>query len=232
MPRPKIVHLPDRQSNRAKSRTAPFRKRRVRHPKKKVFTWWREDRPPAHPKKIRPHLGGAKVGHPDGVLPFAPRVRVLLKLARFGQVIANRVNVWFWNAALSGLNLLRRFRALLRFYFLRHFRPSKSCLRWRLHATSRAITPRQPAAQSCRCARVYITHQRIQNHFRSAGSHASIEQNEGKSRTLLKAKRAASEKDGSSTRWCEGPTPSRDSVGDGLNKWCRADGLAIRTERA
>ena len=110
---------------------------------------------------------------------------VLLKLARFGQVITDRVNVWFWNAALTTLNRLtrlRRFRALLRFHFLRHFRPSQSCLRWRLDATSRlgayvfiakahqAITPRRPAAQSCRCARVYITHQPIQNYFRSAHS--------------------------------------------------------------
>jgi hypothetical protein len=105
-------------------------------------------------------------------------VCVLVQLARFGQVITNRVNVWLWNAALnrlSTLSRLRRFRTLLRFYFLCHFRPSKSCLGWRLHATfhlgayvliaiaHQAITPRRPAAQSCRCARVYITHQQFWN---------------------------------------------------------------------
>ena|ERR1700722_3159654 len=64
---------------------------------------------------------------------------VLLRLARFGQVITDRVNVWFWNAALNRLSTLTRLtrcRTLLRFYFLRHLRPSKSCLRWHLHATS------------------------------------------------------------------------------------------------
>ena len=109
----------------------------------------------------------------------------LSQLARFGQVITHRVNVWFWNAALNRLNTLNRLtrcRTLLSFYFLRHLRPSKSCLRWRLHVTShlgayvfiakahQAITPRRPAAQSCRCAGVYITHQGIQNYFRSVDS--------------------------------------------------------------
>ena len=107
---------------------------------------------------------------------------VLLQLARFGQVITNRVNVWFWNAALNRLTRLRRFRSLLRFYFLRHLRPSKSCLRCDLHAAfhlgaylliasaHQAITPRRPAAQFRRSARVYNTRQRIQNYFRSADS--------------------------------------------------------------
>src|SRR5580704_2924374 len=52
---------------------------------------------------------------------------VLRQLARFGQVITNCVNVWFWNAALNPLNRLNRltrFRTLLRFYFLRHLRSS------------------------------------------------------------------------------------------------------------
>jgi hypothetical protein len=122
-----------------------------------------------------------RTGWPPAVCTHACAC-VLLQLARFGQVITNRVNVWFWNAALnrlSTLNRLTRFRTLLRFYFLGHLKPSKSCLRWRLQVTShlgayvliakahQAITPRRPAAQSCRCARVYITHQRIRNHFRS-----------------------------------------------------------------
>jgi hypothetical protein len=49
---------------------------------------------------------------------------VLLQLARFGQVITNCVNVWFWNAALNRLLRFRRFGTLLRFYFLCHLRSS------------------------------------------------------------------------------------------------------------
>ena len=108
----------------------------------------------------------------------------LSQLARFGQVITHRVNVWFWNAALNRLNTLNcltRCRTLLRFYFLRHLRPSK-CLRWHPHTTydlgayvliakaHQAITLLRPAAQSCRRAGVYITQRRIQNHFRSEDS--------------------------------------------------------------